>query len=158
MTNRVTTRLADGTYGLFISKPGIDVLTADPWDMVFDSRIPHNASIYAQGTATRGQTVTFPALPYIPMVLIFGVDGGDGLPFNYYQSDPELAEDENGNTVFYNFVTESNQTFPYVRHRLMEPVYRVTASSLEFVDDYTVHFDPSGGYTARYAVLRAPGG
>lgn len=157
MTNRVTTKLNDGTHGLFISKPSVDVLTADPWNLIFDSRLSYFGSVYQQGTSSRGQTVTFPSLGYVPMVICFITTGSTVSQFIEYRSTATLQ-------VYYDSTSEggvAGQARPnslYHEHYLVEPIYRVTQTSLEFVDDYTTYYDPSGGYSVRYLILRVPGG
>lgn len=146
MVNRVTTKLNDGTHGLFISKPGIDVLTANKWEMVFDSRFDYAASVIVEGTASRGATVVFPAQAFVPIVFVSIVSGSNMKSMQYHNSAQE-------DVIINGYDTEFN----YIQKRLIEPIYKVTSSSLEFVDDYIARFDPSGGYTVRYAVLRVPG-
>ena len=148
MVNRVTTKLNDGTYGLFISKPGVDVLTAAPRDMIFDTRFAHSGSVIVQGSATRGSTVNFPTQAFVPMVVVSLLDGsGNSIGWKYYSSAVEPII-EGGTDTGYD----------YVKKKLIEPIYRVTTSQLIFDSSYTSRFDPSGGYTCYYAVLRIPGG
>jgi len=146
MVNRVTTKLNDGTHGLFISKPGIDVLTASQWEMVFDSRNNYAATVIQTGTASRGATVSFPTQSYTPQAIVSIVTAGNMNGLKYYNSAVEdiyLYGEDTG----YNFV----------RKRLIEPIYKITSNSIEFIDDYVANYDPSGGYTVRYAILRIPG-
>jgi hypothetical protein len=149
MVNRVTTKLNDGTYGLFISKPGFDVLTADPIDLTFDSREDYLGAIHQTGTATRGQTVTFPSLGYIPMVFVTIRTGSVTAESFTYRANP---------VTMYNTYNQAQDTgMLYYPKQLVEPIYKVTTTQLTFVSDYTSQFDPSGGYTASYTILKTPG-
>lgn len=114
--------------------------------MVFDSRFDYTASVIVEGTATRGSTIAFPTQAFVPIVFVAIVSGGNLTGMRYNQSTIQDAI-VNGYDTGYN----------YVEKRLVEPIYKVTTSSLEFIDDYVAQYDPSGGYTVRYSVLRVPG-
>tara|TARA_B100000745_G_C20151387_1_gene394754 strand:+ start:51 stop:506 length:456 start_codon:yes stop_codon:yes gene_type:complete len=150
MVTRVTTKLNDGTQGLFVSKPGVDVLTTtSPWDLVFDSRLPHYGSIVASGTATRGSTVPFTALTYVPMVMAFIISGSTIIGTNYTQGP--LVElpvgEENGST---------GSGIYYIKNKIKDPIYSVSSSSITFLDPTSGSFNPPS-YTAKYIIFRAPG-
>lgn len=59
----------DGTYGLDISIPGKDVLTATGSDLAFSSKWSGTFLVHQSGVAQNGVDVTFPALPFVPIVL-----------------------------------------------------------------------------------------
>jgi len=149
MVNRVTTKLNDGTHGLFISKLGVDVLTASAWDLIFDSRLPHYGSIIASGTSTRGSTVPFTALSYVPMALVMILNGSNLIGKQY--TEGSLVElpigEENGS---------SGSGIYYVKEKMMDPLYKITSSSITFLDPTSSVFNPSS-YTAKYIIFRAPG-
>lgn len=150
MVNRVTTKLNDGTYGLFVSKPGIDVLTTtNPWDLVFDSRLPHYGSVITSGTATRGATVPFAAQSYVPMAMAFMLDGNTMIGKRYTQGAvvelPTIEENNGQGSGIY-----------YVREKILDPIYSITSSSITFLDPTSITFNPAS-YTVKYVIFRAPG-
>lgn len=75
MNREIIGKLPDGSYGILISVDGVDVMTATPDKIAFDSRWLYSTTVHASGTLT-GKTgdassiVTFPPLPYIPLVLV----------------------------------------------------------------------------------------
>lgn len=73
-------KLPDGNYGLWISAPSVDVMTADPLNgnqLTFNSNWTDMVQVHAIGTghATSITKVAWPTLPYIPFLEIRGTDG-----------------------------------------------------------------------------------
>jgi hypothetical protein len=82
MVNRVALgKLGDGvTYGLEISKPGVNVLTASQQDMVFSTTWSHAGSVILSGNIAGGggstTTVNFGVtLDYVPLALVYFTTG-----------------------------------------------------------------------------------
>lgn len=71
MTNRVALgAIGGGNYGLKISKPGVDVLSAADKDLSFSSLWPAHSLIHQTGTmtvTTSPTTVSFTDLGFIPV-------------------------------------------------------------------------------------------
>ena len=62
MANRILLGNKGGTYGLFVSKPTVNVLTCDDEDLLFDSRKGKFAQVLANQAGTgSSQSVTVPA-------------------------------------------------------------------------------------------------
>ena len=62
MANRVLLGNRGGTYGLFVSKPGSNVINCDDEDLMFDSRKGKFAQVLANQNGTgSAQSVTVPA-------------------------------------------------------------------------------------------------
>ena len=62
MANRILLGNRGGTYGLFVSKPTVNVLTCDDEDLLFDSRKGKFAQVLANQNGTgSAQSVTVPA-------------------------------------------------------------------------------------------------
>ena len=62
MANRVLLGNRGGTYGLFVSKPGSNVVSCDDEDLMFDSRKGKFAQVLANQNGTgSSQSVTVPA-------------------------------------------------------------------------------------------------
>lgn len=69
MTNRVLIgALGGGAQGIKISRPGVNVLTAADYDLIFHSDWVGNSKIHQRGTLTYGSTASFPSLGFIPVV------------------------------------------------------------------------------------------
>lgn len=139
MTDRVLLgRREDGTYGLDISLPGYDVKTAPLEQMAFSTNWSGGAIIHQTGLVTEvwGKTVTFPTLPFVPLVYLV------------------LRTEESS-------VTWSSVQFMhhnYVDTRFMfHPFCRVTDSSLFFDDQQNSRLPSIDNYDVRYVVFRTPG-
>ena len=79
MVNRVLMgRRSDGSYGLDISQAGVDVFSAPDTALTFSTKpyFGSAASVHQQGTVQRGQTVYWPQLPYVPIVILYINDNG----------------------------------------------------------------------------------
>ena len=62
MANRILLGNRGGTYGLFVSKPGSNVISCDDEDLMFDSRKGKYAQVLAnQNGSGSAQSVTVPA-------------------------------------------------------------------------------------------------
>ena len=62
MANRILLGNRGGTYGLFVSKPGSNVISCDDEDLMFDSRKGKFAQVLAnQNGSGSAQSVTVPA-------------------------------------------------------------------------------------------------
>ena len=62
MANRILLGNRGGTYGLFVSKPGSNVISCDDEDLMFDSRKGKFAQVLAnQNGSGSSQSVTVPA-------------------------------------------------------------------------------------------------
>ena len=62
MANRILLGNRGGTYGLFVSKPGSNVISCDDEDLMFDSRKGKFAEVLAnQNGSGSAQSVTVPA-------------------------------------------------------------------------------------------------
>lgn len=73
MTNRVLFGQRNGVFGLWVSKPGYDVLTADWNDMMFSTdqrsgQIVQTGAIPVPSIGSLPVAVTIPNLGYYPMV------------------------------------------------------------------------------------------
>lgn len=148
-------RRNDGSYGLDVSVPGHNVLTAPDSRLAFSTRWSHAASIHQTGTikaSEAGTVVHFPPLPYVPMVMALVVHNGEVMPVR-----PEIIMEEDGDG------------YPWVASSGLAPFYTVTKSSLT-MRTLPSHYIPENmyagwiverspkEYTARYAVFRIPGG
>lgn len=61
-------------YGLYVSKPGINVDQASlPEHYSFNSDWSSGAVIHFSGTIAEGQTLYFPLLPYMPLIMSWGI-------------------------------------------------------------------------------------
>ena len=98
MANRLVLGKGRGTsgtdYGLWVSKPGKDVLTCDPEDLLFDSNNRKYGEILASGTFSQSTTVV--------------VDAPNGEPpFVYLQVFNSLGGiivgDQRASTISYSF-------------------------------------------------------
>lgn len=79
-------------YGLYVSKPGINVDQASlPEHYSFNSDWSAGAVIHATGTIGVGQYVYFPSLPYIPLVMSWGIKA-DGSQAGRYRLSWGYAE------------------------------------------------------------------
>ena len=82
MANRVLAGTHNSLgYGLFVSKPGKNVLSATGNDLIFDSTVTRSSTIHqtsvitiSSGSATASLTIS-PTIDYIPYVRISRVDG-----------------------------------------------------------------------------------
>ena len=96
MANRVLLGNRGGTYGLFVSKPGANVLTCDEEDMLLDSRAKETvsnplesgtSSIAFSGTQTTVDTgfINYSATyDYKPILIYAFVSGSTVYPMHYH--------------------------------------------------------------------------
>lgn len=138
----VAGRRNDGSYGLDISLPGIDVHTARPDQMIFSDRWPAGGVIHQTGVVSDvfsggGKTVSFPALPYIPMVYL-------------------LMRLASGGSVLMSvqFMHIGYSDLRYMFH----PFCRITNSTLFFDPQQNGRLPPLSAYDVRYAVFKTRGG
>ena len=94
MANRVLVGEHDSLgYGLFVSKPGSNVVSATGNDLIFDSTVTRSSTVHqtsiitmSSGNATASLTIS-PTIDYIPYVKINRVDGTNVYgEESYYQS------------------------------------------------------------------------
>lgn len=149
MANRVCIGQKGSTYGIYVSRAGVDVLTATaPEDFLFNSDLINGSTIHASGTLTRGATATFPALPYVPMVLSWGIVKATGRQAGrYIYNDGYLEQWWNP------AVSEYEEEMFTIKHE--GPVVRATTSSVTFPVPTTPNFTIPDNWNARYIVLRA---
>lgn len=146
MVNRVALgKLGDGTsYGLELSKPGFNVLTATAQEMAFSTRWGHAASVIIKGDLTgsatvdmtgAGTPVTIPfgfTMDYVPMAIVYFTTGDVGR-----RSD---------NYIF--------ATIPATVYKAYNrPMYDVYKDKILI---YNKNLDTSTNI--RYVILRMPGG
>lgn len=141
---------SSGKYGLYVSKPGQDVLTASqPEQYLFNSDLAAGAVIHAQGILTRGSTAAFAALPYVPLVMSWGILKSNGqqagryLYFDGYVEhwwNPGLSEYE-------------SETFS-ISHS--GPILHSTTSTVSFPTVTIPGWTIPDNWNARYLVLRVP--
>jgi hypothetical protein len=75
MVNRVLIGpRADGSSGLDVSLPGFEVVGAAPANLSLSSKWGGAASIHQSGVVTTNTTISFPTLPYIPLVMVLIVN------------------------------------------------------------------------------------
>lgn len=134
-------RRQDGSYGLDISFPGYDVLTATDDQLAFSSRWGGAGSILQIGNVGRDITVSFPTLSYIPIVVAF----------------PLLPNGAIRNSQFLIYWPSGINGPSY---SAMDPMMQVTNSSFRIMP---VHSNYQGFLTTisnnyKYAVLRVKGG
>jgi hypothetical protein len=143
MANRVLLGSKGGQQGLYISKPGVDVLTASPDQLLFDTRLGHYGSVIAFGTATAGSVINFPTMPYIPMAFVMLTNGTTLLGSKSYVRTKTAGELPAG-------TSGGSQS-------LRNPSYSITTSTLT-INNPTWYNDVSAqNYTVRYVVWRMPG-
>lgn len=141
MVNRVALgKLGDGTsYGLEVSKPTFDVLTAADKDKIFSTKWSHGGSIYLSGTVSLSSgggavTVTFPGtLGYVPFALVLYATLGPGAIGRYIYSSAV-------NGPVGPIYTHNNQ-----------PKYDVYADRIVMSSVFTTALN------VRYIILRIPG-
>lgn len=132
--------LSNGDWGIDISLPGVDVDSASLNQMAFSSRWANGCVIHQTGIVTSvfddgGKTVSFPALPYVPMVYLVA------------------RRDDNG--TIRSSVQYMNLNYNDLRF-MFHPFCRVTASSL-FFDAQQNGRLPGINYDCRYVVFKTPG-
>ncbi|MNE34387.1 hypothetical protein D3C80_1281070 [compost metagenome] len=137
-------------FGLYVSKPGQNVLTASqPEHYLFNSDVAAGAVIHASGTLTLGATAAFAALPYVPLVMSWGVLKSNGqqagryLYFDgYYEQwwNPGLSEYESE----YFSISHSG------------PILHSTTSTVSFPTVTIPGWTIPNNWNARYVVLRVP--
>jgi hypothetical protein len=142
MTNRVVFgQRYDGTYGLIVSEPGVDVLSVlAEKDKLFDSDWSNGGVVHATGIIARGSTASFPTLPYTPVALMLLADA-TGNSSSAYQRTTQFDATGHG----WNIRTK------YIK----EPYYEVTPSSVTLLDKTA--WLTSASISARYIILRVPG-
>lgn len=144
MTQRVIAgRRNNGNYGLFVSAPAADVDTAADIDLMFSTQYGHAALVHQSGIVmlsgtTQSSAVTFPALPYIPLVICGYYDSVNG---RYYYAQMEIAAWAGG--------TWGGQTFT-----AFGPNVTVTASDVKFQCNQNHGTD----WGVKYHIIRVPGG
>lgn len=68
--------IGGGQFGLKVSEPTVDVLTATDAQLIFSTTWSASSSVHQQGNVTvpanytGGLSVSFPTLPYIPTVVV----------------------------------------------------------------------------------------
>jgi hypothetical protein len=133
-------KYADGvTYGMKLSIPGTDVLSADPDDLIFDSTWAAAGSVHQTGVTTIGSTIAFPSLSYRPMLLAIAYSGSSTIDPFWTNQYPET----------YRWSTS------YTTRIASGPIYIVTTSSLTFPSvpsGFTQHYT-----NVRYYIFRIPG-
>lgn len=135
-------RRNNGSYGIDISLPGIDVHTARLDQMVFSDRwssgsVIHQTGIVSDVFGGGGKVVTFPSLPYIPMVYL-------------------LMRQTSGGTVF---MSVQYMQLSYGDLRFMaHPFCRVSATTLFFDPQQNGRLPAVGAYDVRYCVFKTQGG
>lgn len=88
MTNRmISGKLAGGDYGMRVSIPGYDVFNEGfgSRNISFDTRVTEIGTVVASGLITcGGASISFPAMPYVPICKINRFDGADLFSANEY--------------------------------------------------------------------------
>lgn len=141
-------------YGLFISAAGKDVLTiTNLEDFLFNSTWASAATIHAQGTLTRGATATFAALPYVPLVLSWGIHKSTGRQEGRY----------NFNAGYFDgwwdpALSEMVGQWHYIN--VEGPQMTATTNSVTYLAPPTHYawWNVPDNWNARYIVLRTDGG
>lgn len=133
-------RKADGAWVIEISLPGVDVDAAAARQMAFSSQWANGSVIHQTGVVTSvfdsgGKTVSFPAMPYIPMVYL-------------------VMRRESGG-IIYSSVQYMNLNYNDLRF-MYHPFCRVTTSSL-FFDAQQNSRLPGINYDCRYVIFKTPG-
>lgn len=128
----------DNTYGLDLSMPGVDVHSATNSQMIFSSRWTASNVVHQTGTMTRGSTVTFPTLAYIPLATVLIADSG---VINVVQSE----------TVNW-FGSPYNVNQDWSVQYINQPIFTVTTSSIKIEN-----IGPASFTSARYVIFRVPG-
>lgn len=151
MANRVCIGQKSGSqYGIYISKAGKNVLTAtNPEDFLLNSDLAGGSVIHASGTLTRGATASFPALPYTPIVLSWGINKSNGRQVGRIQWSTGYIES------WYNSATSELETEEF-SVKIKGPLLRATPSSVTFRNITTPNFVIPDNWNARYIVLRVP--
>lgn len=139
-------------YGLYISKTGVDVDTASlPEHYAFNSDWVTGCVIHASGTMSMGSTIYFPTLPYIPLVMSWGVwmngnqAGRVHQVFSYdevWQHPDDISE-----------VRIDTNVQTYSGPMLTTGYSHVTFNNYEVMDGFHQTIRP---FNARYIVLRVP--
>lgn len=128
------------TYGMKLSIPGHDVLTAEGDKLIFDTQWLGAGTIHQTGVTTIGNVVNFPPLSYIPMVYSITY-GGTGQTFDAYWTE----------------------RYPESRRWATEYTTRYTAGLVYQVNAGSIYYPPlPSGFTTpatnvRYFVFRIPG-
>lgn len=138
-------RRNNGDFGLFISKPGQNAHTiTDDKALAFSSEIPHGLAMHAKGLmgpfGVNGGTLTanFPALSYVPQVMLAFYDGANGY---YYFTQKEVRVAGDPTTGTYNVRSTTG------------PSATITTNSVSITAPST-----HGGLYGHYIILRMPGG
>lgn len=100
MTERVILgRQPDGSYGLRASLPGVSALTASDSQLAFNYNWPDVGLVWATGIAILNSTVSFTALPFVPLVIGIGCDLNGNVPpranTNEGWQDPQMRAFQN---------------------------------------------------------------
>lgn len=137
----------DGTYGLFISKPGFDAKAAVGDQLVFDSRLGHYGSVIVSGFATSGTTIEFgTTLPYVPLAYVTAIEGSNIKGFDGFSRQKETSELPPAETGAF----RGSQT-------VYNPSYRITKSNLQIIKPTWYANTTVQNYTVRYIVWRCSG-
>lgn len=134
-------RRDNGSYGLDISLPGVDVKTARLDQMIFSTDWQGGGVIHQTGVVTDvfgggGKTVNFPALSYIPMVYL--------LMRRVEASTLRMSVQ---------FMQVSYGDLRFMFH----PFCRVTASTLFFDPQQNGRLPNVGAYDVRYVIFKTRG-
>lgn len=144
MANRVLIGTKEGSHGLYVSKPGVDVITASPQDLAFDSRLGNYASVLVSGTTTPGQTIYFADAGYVPLAYAQILEGGQLIGYRHYSRYTPT-----GNST--GLISTNNS--------VRVPSFTITSNSITFRG---INFTPTNGLptnpSIRYVVWRCPGG
>lgn len=129
----------DGYHGMKLSIPGVNVLTANDQQLIFDTKWIGAGSILYTGTSTMGSTVSFPTMSYVPMAAVMAYNGSNSIYPFYGMNNPE------GQRWDLTYETRVSSHVPYY----------VTNNSITFIPQpsgWTAHYT-----YVRYSILRLPG-
>ena len=142
MVNRLLLgKYNDGvTYGMKLSIPGHDVMTAVGDKLIFDTQWLGSGAVHQTGVTTMGNSVAFPSMGYIPMAYAVTY-GGSGQVFDSYWTE----------------------RYPESRRWATDYTTRVAAGALYTITTNTISFPtlPSGftpnWVNVRYFIFRIQG-
>lgn len=105
MANRVVLGAARGTFGLFVSKPGLNVLTCDDEDLLFASNQGGTfLQVLAKGSVTLNSSTGSSLIVDVP-----SAGSGDYLGVFWQRSDGTTAKSRDN---FNDYKISVTQTFP----------------------------------------------
>lgn len=98
--------LGSGQFGLKVSKPGVDVLSALDRDLVFSSLWPNYGVVHASGTLFSAANVSasFPDLGYTPLTAIIPLNASGALIPYQIAIVPQSSPDNSPDTLVYPIV------------------------------------------------------